>query len=147
MSSASLSAEQRSPYRAPGGEVAQSSGAKPVPRSTSGRTRIAARALDRLVSAVAADALGVDARSVTVSLSDDAGRLVLAITAPIRVVPLARVAAGVGVLVRDGGPLVERAALAQDRIRARTEELTGYEIDRVGIRLNDVIIQRERRVK
>ncbi|MBC7518947.1 MAG: hypothetical protein H7248_08735, partial [Microbacteriaceae bacterium] len=54
---------------------------------------------------------------------------------------------GVGVLVRDGGPLLERAALAQDRILARVSELTGYEIKRVGIRLSDVEIRQERRVK
>ena len=62
-------------------------------------------------------------------------------------VPLTRVTAGVGMLVRDGGPLLERAALAQDRIRARAAELTGYDIERVAIRLRDAQIQSERRAK
>ncbi|MBC7519025.1 MAG: hypothetical protein H7248_09150 [Microbacteriaceae bacterium] len=54
-------------------------------RAHGGRTRITSRALDRVVGAVSAEALGVEARTVSVDLSDDNGQLVVQITAPIPV--------------------------------------------------------------
>ena len=50
-----------------------------------GRTKIAPRALDRVVSAVTADALGVNSKKVSVDLNDDGGNLSLTVSAPIRV--------------------------------------------------------------
>ena len=48
-----------------------------------GRTTISPRALNRLVSAVAADALGVDPSAVSAAITDDQGNLALTVSAPI----------------------------------------------------------------
>ena len=122
------------------------SGTEPAGRSR-GRTRITSRALDRVASAVSADALGVDVKSVSVDLADGDGMLRLTVTAPIRVVSLARVHQGSAVIARTGGTVLERAALAQENIRSGVASLTGYSIGSVIVRLSGADIQKEERVK
>jgi hypothetical protein len=111
-----------------------------------GRNRITAKALNRVVAAVTADALGVKASRVGVDLADDQGRLALTVTTPIRVVSLARVQAGPGVVGRTGGSVADRAAAAQETIRDRVSLITGSAVGRVTVRLTTADIQDEERV-
>lgn len=111
-----------------------------------GRTRIASRALNRVVSAVAADALGVDASKVDVALTDHRGELVLSVATPVRVVSLRSIQRNPELVGRSGGTLLERSARAQEQIRGRVSDLTGYRIARVAVRLKAADIRPENRV-
>jgi hypothetical protein len=117
-----------------------------VDRSTDGRTRVTAKALNRLVAAVAAEALGVPARVVSVDLTDSAGKLAVTVRSPLRVVSLTRVQDDRSLVARTGGTLLERAAAAQQQIRSRAAELSGSAISNVTVRLTGIDIQQERRV-
>ncbi|ROQ30969.1 hypothetical protein EDF46_3481 [Frondihabitans sp. PhB188] len=112
-----------------------------------GRTKIAPRALDRVVSAVTADALGVNSKTVSVDLNDDGGNLSLTVSAPIRVPSLLRIENEPGVVDRQGGPLLARAKTAQEQIRTRVQQLTGNQVARVIVKITGVDIQEEGRVK
>ncbi len=112
-----------------------------------GRTRITSRALSRIVTAVASDTFGIDTGDVNVELGDDRGLLALTISAPIRVVSLTRVQHDTTAVERTGGPLVERAARAQQTIAERVTALTGSRIGHVTIRLTGTRIRIENRVK
>ena len=112
-----------------------------------GRTKIAPRALDRVVSAVTADALGVTASRVGVALNDDNGSLSLTVSTPIRVPSLTRVESEPGVVDRQGGPLLERAKKAQEEIRTRVQQITGSDVARVIVKITSLDIQEERRVR
>lgn len=116
-------------------------------RRAGGRTRITSRALNRVVSAVSAEALGVEAGRVGVELADENGGLVLTVRSPIRVVGLSMVTRHPAVVGTTGGTILERAARAQGIIRSRVVELTGYDIARVVVRLDSVDIRPERRVR
>lgn len=112
-----------------------------------GRTRITPRALDRLVAAVTAEALGVDAKRVGVTLTDERGDLVMTVTTPVRVVSLPRVSSDTGVVSRTGGTLLERGRRAQEEIRRRVAELSGSTVTRVVVRISGVDIREETRVR
>ncbi|TIH33585.1 hypothetical protein D4765_14710 [Subtercola vilae] len=118
----------------------------PAQTDADGRTRITSRALNRVVTAVAADALGVEVRSVSVDLADEAGQLVVTVRSPLRVVSLTRVQDDLSLVARTSGTILERAAAAQQQIRRQAADLTGSEIARVVIRLTGVDIRTERRV-
>ncbi|RFA06944.1 hypothetical protein B7R21_17675 [Subtercola boreus] len=113
--------------------------------SAAGHTRITARALNRLMEAVAAEALGVAARSVSVDLADDAGRLAVTVRSPLRVVSLAQVTREPGIVARTGGTLLDRATAAQQRIRSLGASLSGSDISTVTVRLTGIDIQPEGR--
>ncbi|MBF4571779.1 hypothetical protein ITJ64_04555 [Herbiconiux sp. VKM Ac-1786] len=107
-----------------------------------GRTVIAPRAVRRVVSAVTADALDVDASAVSVELADERGVLVVTARTPIRLSPL-------GVAPRGGersGTLLERVASAQSSIRDRLLALTGSSIGRVDLRITGADLRERRRV-
>jgi len=112
-----------------------------------GRTRITPRALNRVVSAITSEELGVESRKVGVDLADDSGALTLTVRAPIRIVSLARIMNDPGAVTRAGGTLVERAGKAQENIRTRVRDLTGSNISRIVLRLTNADIQEERRVR
>lgn len=112
-----------------------------------GRTRITTRSLTRVVSAVTAEALGVDAGHVGVDLDDREGTLAVTVKTPIRVVSLDRVRTERSVVQRTGGSIVDRATRAQETIRDRVSALTGFSIGRVAVRITGVNIQPEERVK
>ncbi len=118
----------------------------PAP-SNRGRNRITSKALSRVVAAVTADALGVAPKRVGVDRADEKGLLVLTVTTPIRVVSLARVHSGPGVIDRAGGTVLDRAARAQETIRDRVSDITGSAIGRVVVRLSAADIQEEERVR
>lgn len=112
-----------------------------------GRNHISSRALNRLVTAVAAEALGSEAATVTADLTDDRGALVVNISSPVRVVSLDRVERDRGLVARTGGSILERSARAQESVRRRVGELTGYRIARVVVQIKSVEIRRESRVR
>ncbi|PJJ63807.1 hypothetical protein [Compostimonas suwonensis] len=111
-----------------------------------GRTRVASKALNRVVTAVTAEALGVDVRHVAVELADHAGALALTVSTPIRVVSLGLVTSDPSAVRRAGGSVLDRTAQAQRVIRERVTTLTGSAIERVTVRISDVDIQPEARV-
>ncbi|RFA12197.1 hypothetical protein B7R22_17370 [Subtercola boreus] len=110
-----------------------------------GHTRITARALNHLIAAVAAEALGVAARSVSIDLADEAGKLTVTVRSPLRVVSLPHVTREPGIVARTGGTLLDRATAAQQQIRSRAAALSGSDISAVTVRLTGIDIQPERR--
>lgn len=120
--------------------------ARPVAAAQRGRTRITSKALKSVVSAVTAEALGVDASHVGIDLADHDGALALTVTTPIRVVSLDRVQSDTSAVQRADGSIVDRSARAQELIRDRVSALTGSAIERVTVRISDVKIQPEERV-
>ncbi|HXH34771.1 MAG TPA: hypothetical protein VNJ54_10205 [Plantibacter sp.] len=111
-----------------------------------GRTRIAAKALEHVAVAIAAETLGVPAGRVSVQLVDDRGALALVVTSPIRAVPLARVTAAPDALVRSGGTILDRASAATATIGTKLEQLSGSRVSRVSIRVSGLEIAQEGRV-
>lgn len=105
-----------------------------------GRTKIASRAVRRVVSAVTADALSVSASDVSVELADDDGSLTVIAKTPIHVRPLGDVGR------RSGGTLLERLTAAQTTIRERSLQLTGSTIGRVDLRITGVDLRERKRV-
>lgn len=105
-----------------------------------GRTRITPRALNRVVSQVTSEELGVAPRRVGVELNDEGGALTLTVRAPIRVASLRRAPTS-------GASVMDRAARAQENIRSRVRSITGSDISRIFLRLTGADITEERRVK
>ncbi len=108
---------------------------------TGGRDRFAPRALEHLVQAIAADALGVAPRDPAVRISDAAGALAVTVRSPVTMPPL-----GGGDGGADGQDLIQRLAAAAADTRARFAELTGLDVARVDMRATKAIIT-ERRVR
>ncbi|GLK17799.1 hypothetical protein [Herbiconiux flava] len=111
-----------------------------------GRNRIASKALNRVVAAVTAEALGVSASKVGVDLADSRGLLALTVSTPIRVVALSRVEREPSSVIRSGGPILDRVAAAQETIRTRVQQLTGSSIARVTVKVTGIDIRTEERV-
>lgn len=121
--------------------------ARPTEMAGPGRTRITSRALNRVVSAVTAEELGVDARKVSVELEDHGGALALTVRAPIHVISLVRAMDDPSSIARAGGSVLDRAAQAQENIRSRVQLMTGSSISRVVLRITSAEIKQERRVR
>ncbi|MET0955771.1 MAG: hypothetical protein ABWY68_07435, partial [Cryobacterium sp.] len=100
-----------------------------------GHTHITSRAMTRLVSAVAAAALGVQPRQVSVDLADTEGRLDLTVRVPLRVLP-PEWAADAGAEPSDRA----RPDRAEQQIRSGVAELTGTEIGGVTVQLTQARI-------
>ncbi len=111
---------------------------------TPGRTRVTERALARVASAVSAEALGVAAEHMKVSVEDQDGLLGLSVRGPIRVPPLARLQRGT---TPQPDTLLDRCSRAQVEIRRRVTELTGASVGAVTIRVTGVHLRREVRVR
>jgi len=107
--------------------------------SPRGRTTITSRAVRRVVSAVTADALEVPATDVSVTLTDDGGKLAVEARTPIRIPALSA-------RPDQGGTLVERLTVAQTQVRDRVLDLTGSTVGRVDLRITGARIQERRRV-
>jgi hypothetical protein len=120
--------------------AAVTTGISPTDQGPHGRTRIASRAVRRIVSAVTADALSVSASDVSVELGDDHGLLAVTARTPINVRPLGDVGR------RSSGTLLERLEKAQASIRDRCLELTGSTIGRVDLRITGVDLHERKRV-
>ncbi|BDZ51371.1 hypothetical protein GCM10025867_36120 [Frondihabitans sucicola] len=109
-----------------------------------GRNRITPKALRRVVSAVAAEALGVKAHQIGVDLSDRDGDLAVSATAAVRVPSLTP---GQQNLRAPLPTILDRAATAQNTIRDRVKTITGSSIAEVNLRLTSAHIQEEGRVR
>lgn len=105
---------------------------------TAGRTAISRKALERTVSAVAAEHLQVSPASIDVRLSDDAGLLAVAIASPLRVESLGGTSPGAGVL--------SRTNIARPLIRDEVTRLTGSTVSTVSVRVTRAEIIEYRRV-
>lgn len=116
----------------------------PEPR---GRTVISARAIERVVRAVTADQFGVQAGRVSAEMTDDAGRLDLAVRTPIRVVPIRRLQEDPFAVERSGGTVTERAVRGEAEIIDRVHALTGSTVSRLALRFTEADIRQERRVR
>ena len=118
-----------------------------APRSGPGRTVITARAIQAVVRAVAAGELGAGTRAVSVDLTDEGGRLDVAVSTPVQVISIARAQAEPAAVARSGGGLLERAGRAESVIADRVHALTGRTTGAVRLRFTDAEIRRERRVR
>ena len=112
-----------------------------------GRTRITARALERVTAAVAGEALGSPGDRVKVALTDHDGALDVAVTSGIRAVSLARAMEEPRAVERLGGSILDRARAAEETVRDRVGELTGYTVRQVAVQLTTVHVEQERRVR
>lgn len=112
-----------------------------------GRNRITARALERVTAAVAADAFGSHGDRVKVDLTDHDGALDVSLETAIRTVTLARAAEEPRAVQRLGGSILERSRQAEDTVRTRVHELTGYTVRQVAVHITGVHVQQERRVR
>jgi hypothetical protein len=118
--------------------VGRATGAEAADRIIPGQVSISARALNKVVTAVAADELRVSHRDVAVRLSDDRGLLAVAVVAPLRLAGLASAGGHPGIL--------QRCQTAQSGIRSRTAEITGSAVRTVAIRVTRARILAESRV-
>jgi hypothetical protein len=116
-------------------------------RPTGGRTVVSARAIEKVVRAVTADQFGVGVRGVSAELTDEAGRLDLAVRTPIRVVPIRRLHEDPSAVERSGGSVVDRAARSEQAIVEQVGAITGSTVSRVALRLTGAEIKQERRVR
>jgi hypothetical protein len=116
-------------------------------RPAPGRTVVSARAIERVVRAVTAEQFGVQAKAVSADLTDDAGRLDLAVRTAIRVVPIRRVREDDAAIGRSGGSIVDRARHGETVIAERVREITGSTVSRLSLRFTSADIAPERRVR
>jgi hypothetical protein len=116
-------------------------------RPTAGRTVVSARAIEKVVRAVTAEQFGVGVTSVSADLTDEAGRLDLAVRTPIRVVSIRRVQDDEHAIDRSGGSIVDRAARSERQIIDQVGTITGSTVSRLALRLTGAEIKQERRVR
>jgi hypothetical protein len=116
-------------------------------RPTAGRTVVTARALERVVRAVTADQFGVEAKSVSAELTDEGGRLDLAVRTPIRVVSIDRVQQDGQAMERAGGSIIDRAARSEAAIIDQVSTITGSIVSKLALRFTSADIRPERRVR
>lgn len=116
-------------------------------RTGGGRTRITARALDRVVTRVTGEAFGAPGESVGVDLIDHGGELDLLVRTAISVVSIDRARSDSRAVDRMGGSVLERCTAAEEEIRDRVKQITGNEVRRVTVRLTGVHITKEKRVR
>ncbi|AMM20168.1 hypothetical protein AX769_08300 [Frondihabitans sp. PAMC 28766] len=115
-----------------------------APGAVHGRNRITSKALRRVVSAVAAEALGVKAHQIGVDLGDHDGDLTVTATAAVGVPSLVPGQHG----HQDPLPtILARAASAQKSIQNRVKTITGSSISEVNLRLTSAYIKEEGRVR
>ena len=112
-----------------------------------GRTVVTARALERVVRAVTAEQFGVDPKSVSADLTDDGGRLDLALRTPVRTVSIGRLQEDRRSVERSGGSIVDRAAEGESAIAERVTTITGSTVSRLSLRFTEAVIRTERRVR
>lgn len=106
-----------------------------------GRVIVAERALSRVAQSVSAEALGVDRRKLTLTLSTGGAGLIIQIRSPLPVPDLDDDAA-----VNASGPIIDRLTRAQATIRERAARIMGRPIARVNIRIDSAEVAERRRV-
>lgn len=115
--------------------------------TSGGRTRITARALDRVVTATTREAFGGTKETVKVDLTDNGGTLDLAVRTAIRVVSIARAQGDSRAIGRSGGSILDRCTAAEEAIRSQVARITGYDVGRVTVQLTGVHTEHEQRVR
>lgn len=113
-----------------------------APAAFPGRITVRQRALNTVARAVSAEALGVPANQVTVTLQDDRGLLGVSVVAPISVPDLDTVSPGAA-----GDTVLHRVAEAQATIRDATTRITGNQVGRVDVRVRGAHIGRDKQVR
>jgi hypothetical protein len=106
--------------------------------SIPGQNSISSRALQKVVTAIAADELRVAPKDVAVKLTDDRGLLAVAVASPLRLAGLGKHPDQPGILAR--------CQAARVGIQSRTGEITGSRVRTVAIRVTKANILEERRV-
>ena len=112
-----------------------------------GRNRITARALERVTAAVAAEAFGSTGDRVKVDLPDHGGALDVSLETAIRTVALSRAAEEPRSIGRLGGSILDRSQQAEEVVRTRVHDLTGYTVRQVAVHITGIHVQQERRVR
>ena len=111
-------------------EAPKEAGGPPLP----GRTIVTARALQHLALGLVRDAARIPASDVSVSLSDDAGRLKATVTLPVSLGPAV------------GQSLIERGITLRGAVVQGMAALAAREVSSVDIRFSGVNVVQERRV-
>lgn len=109
--------------------------------TAAGRTRVTTRALTRVVSAITAGTLDVDAGHVRVDLDDHNGHLAITVHSPVGIPALSA--------FDEHGPdktLLDRCADTQRTLKDRIPGMTGYQVGRVTVHLTGATIVQQRRV-
>ncbi|WP_166987291.1 hypothetical protein [Canibacter zhoujuaniae] len=104
-----------------------------------GVTRITPKALQRMVSATAADLLGSDIKSVSTNVEDQEGKLSIEVRAPIALPPL-----GAALPV---APLTAMVEQIREQIAARVHELTGRAVGKSVIEISGARVIEKGRVR
>jgi hypothetical protein len=94
--------------------------------------------MSRVVSALAAEALGVAAPQVTVDLAENGGALDITVRVPVRALPGEEdrtEVQGSEVQGSEDDNLQARATQSEEHIRSTTGELTGARVNDVSVRL------------
>lgn len=116
-------------------------------RRALGRTRIAPKALARVVAAVAAGEFGLEASGIQVSFADDRGLLAVTIGLRIPADSLRTTWSDPASVDRAGGPLLRRAASAHGVIRERVGALTGARVGRLTVRITGADVRTGRSLR
>lgn len=112
-----------------------------------GRTRITARSLEKIVSAVTADAFGIEQKRVSLQIEDARGELSLWVKTPLPVPSLEEIRDDPTRVADGGGSVLERANRAQENIREHVQRITGSTVARVMVEITSADITPQRRVK
>lgn len=112
-----------------------------------GRTRITPRALSRVVSAVAAEGLGVPVESVRVQLQDERGALAVNISTGAPVTQWRIPGAHRPAFQGPGASLLNRSEHARQLPRDRVAALTGSTVGSITIRFTGATMRPEARVR
>lgn len=112
-----------------------------------GHNRISTQALTSTAKAAAAELFGVPPAAVRVTWSDDQGMLALALSLPVSLPALNRIAADPGLVARSGGSVWERAHSAKPLLKDKVTALTGSLVSRVDIRVTGVQLHEGSRVR
>ncbi|AJT42627.1 hypothetical protein [Psychromicrobium lacuslunae] len=112
----------------------------PTTATLAGFTRISRTALNRVLAAITAEAFSLKASQVKAEASDDAGKLAIAVSVPVKVPSLSDIARDEALLRQRGGALPEQARQARTALARRAEELTGSTIGQINIDLVDSIL-------
>ncbi|WAP51862.1 hypothetical protein OL239_00315 [Arthrobacter sp. ATA002] len=112
-----------------------------------GHNRISTQALTSTAKAAAAEFFDVSPASIRVGWSDDQGMLAMALSLPVSLPALTRIAADPGLVTRSGGSVWDRAHAAKPYLLEKVTALTGSLVSRVDIRVTGVQLSQGSRVR
>jgi len=112
-----------------------------------GHTTISAGTLERLATAIAADAFKVPLGSVRAGIRDRQGQLSVSLALALAVAPLAEIAGNARKGEGGHDTVFQRAATAREIIAKRIQELAGASVGRVDIRFTGARVDSRERVR